>query len=157
MITYRVGDLFEHIPDNETVLIPHITNNIGAWGSGFVLPLSKKYPEAEAAYRAYQPELGTVQRVKVGDHVWVYNMCAQHGIRSKSTGPRSAINNKPIRYASLCDCMRKVAVGHNPDYYKIYAPKFGSDRSGGTWEFIEELIDEIWGEFDVTIFTLRGE
>ena len=51
---YKIGNLFDHeFAFNERVMIPHIVNNIGKWGSGFVIPLGKTffpYP-----YQSFRP------------------------------------------------------------------------------------------------------
>ena len=50
-IKYQVGDLFEAIDSyKEKIIIAHVCNNKGAWGSGFVIPLGKKYPLAKSEY-----------------------------------------------------------------------------------------------------------
>ena len=156
---YHKGDLFEYIKTHEgPFIIPHIVNNIGAWGSGFVVPLGKNFPEAKEYYLQWANLHGTIgnmlgnsQLVKVGN-VYVWNMCAQDGIMSHSTGDRSKVNDKPIRYAALVKCMQDLNTAKVDIGAEIVCPKFGSDRAGGNWDFIEELIEEIWEPyFDVTV------
>lgn len=154
MITYKVGDLFENINSvKNKIIIPHIVNNNKKWGSGFVVPLGNKWPIAKETYlNAPDLFLGETQFVKVSDSdntIWVANMIAQNGL----IGP---MNPKPIKYSALIKCMQKVAdtvVKNN--YTEIYAPMFGSQRAGGNWELIEELINEIWKDIPVTIFKLE--
>jgi hypothetical protein len=89
-------------------------------------------------------------QVKENIEITVANMYAQTGIRSISTGDRSKVNKKPIRYEYLVSCMTSVRDSLEAD--TIVAPKFGSLRAGGNWSFIEELIEEIWcPSFDVVI------
>ena len=167
MIQYKNGDLFEYISDKHldpsvNIIIPHITNDIGAWGSGFVVPLGKQYPKAQDSYiksyvdhdNANIPMLGNCQIVDCGCNTYVANMCAQTGILGHSTGDRNMVNMKPIRYAALVDCMRNVASFADANSCQIHCPKFGSDRAGGNWYFIEELIQEIWEQFSVTVYIL---
>jgi hypothetical protein len=150
MLTYRKGDLFDNLPESGTIIIPHIVNNIGAWGSGFVVPLGKKFPAARSSYLEMPHHfLGDTQTIRCEINpnlvVYVANMCAQNGIVSKD-------NPKPISYSALVKCMGYVAdIGKG---CPLICPKFGSDRAKGNWSFIEELINEIWGDFDVTIFEL---
>ena len=167
MIRYRTGDLFYHAGyDKRDIVICHITNDIKAWGSGFVVPLGKKYPKAKEDYLNTSQYLGKTNFVCVdrstgsslenGEEgsIWVANMCAQRNIKSN-------VNQKPIRYSALVSCMEEVK--RLIELYKytnyigdpvIYAPKFGSCRAGGNWDFIEELINEIWSDYEVQIFTL---
>lgn len=51
-ITYIKGDLFS-VPITGKRIIPHICNDIGGWGAGFVLALSKQWREPEEKYRVW--------------------------------------------------------------------------------------------------------
>jgi hypothetical protein len=159
MIEHINGDLFENLPlDKEVqIIIPHIVNDIGAWGSGFVVPLGKHFPFSKECYLKHYElhQLGDVQWINILEHdpenladIAVMNMFAQSGIVSKSTGNRKYVNQKPIRYEALVTCLRTVNT--NAQMYvsagtavEIHAPAFGSLRSGGCWPFIHELIEEI--------------
>ena len=148
MLSYVKGDLFQNIPKQKCIL-PHIVNSVGLWGSGFVIPLGHHYSEARRIY-INTPKanlvLGEVQ-LAIVDNVTIVNMIAQKGIGSQ--------NGPPIRYEALVKCMSWIRLYCNIKHIdRIIAPKFGSQRAGGRWEFIEILIKEIWGEFDVTIFEL---
>tara|TARA_Y100000034_G_scaffold135536_1_gene207866 strand:- start:18622 stop:19113 length:492 start_codon:yes stop_codon:yes gene_type:complete len=163
MIKYVKGDLFTKIPRNKNIIVPHVCNNIGKWGKGFVIPLAQKWPEAKRAYlkgfstKGHIPEThrngkGQLVLVQEDPNVFVYNMIAQEGIFKTS-------NPKPIRYQWLINSMEICRVyietmsNHN---YEIHAPKFGSGLAGGNWDFIEELIEEIWCNHNipVTIYEL---
>ncbi|RTK96318.1 MAG: hypothetical protein EKK64_04270 [Neisseriaceae bacterium] len=143
MIKYIEGDLFEGIKQHSCCLIPHITNNVHAWGLGFVLPLSKHFPQARTAFFSLRsPELGAVQFVECGKYI-ICNMFAQNGIRSKE-------NPKPIDYKSLERCMEEIRLKNKSKV--ISAPMFGSGLAGGEWSVIESLIEKWWGDFDVEIY-----
>src|SRR5690606_12743464 len=56
MIQYEKGDLFEKIKIHQKdkhICIPHVCNDIGAWGSGFVVALSKFSRAPEEKYRKW--------------------------------------------------------------------------------------------------------
>ena len=175
---YVKGDLFDFLDkEKRSVLIPHITNNIGAWGSGFVMALSNRWPiynenrqpftqSPEAVYHEHESSktLGetwvccTELSFQAGNPkmVCVANMCAQDGIMSMSTGDRKKVNSKPIRYDALATCMEEIGewILHPTDSpldMMILAPKFGSLRAGGDWNIIEGMIEEKWKDIDVTI------
>jgi hypothetical protein len=145
MINYIKGDLFRyiHLVKREypgiNIVIPHIVNDIHAWGSGFVVPLGDKYPKARLDYLNNSDlKLGVTQIVQVEPTVGVSNMCAQKGIR-----PIGEEGKSPIRYWALCNCLKETdeymsKLGN----YIVMAPKLGSLRSGGKWEIISELIIE---------------
>ena len=146
----------------EQAFIPHICNNVGGWGAGFVLALSKKWEEPEIQYRQWMkrsgrmPNLGDVQYCSVADegkykNTRVVNMIAQNGFRSED-------NPKPIKYAALVDAMRQVAGYMNSIDGSIHCPKFGAGLAGGDWRVIEALIQEIWVDagINVTVYEWEG-
>lgn len=158
MIKYVQGDLFADIDElskNKKVIVPHIVNNLGIMGSGFVVGLKKKYPRAEEQYVKWYKNfsLGHTQCVAVTETVIIANMFAQDGIGGMSKGDFSRVS-KPIKYTALIKCMEMIPECFEHDT-EIVAPKFGSLRSGGTWKFIEELIEEIWADFNVTIYEYK--
>jgi hypothetical protein len=144
----------------EISVIPHVCNDGGGWGAGFVLALSSKWKAPETTYRnfcrrnAAFPLLGTTSFVKVDPYIVIANMIAQSGYINENTNPI------PLKYKALVNCMADVAariemircqVNNN---VVIHCPKFGSDLAGGKWEFILELIREIWLEagIDVVVY-----
>ena len=156
-IEYKTGDLFSdaRLSDSTSLIIlPHVCNDLGAMGAGFVVPLCKRWPQVKTRYvnhclynsKMCIPKLGTVHWVWVEDNVYIANMIAQHGI---------GFDEKPIRYAALVKCMEEVA-NFAQKTRQIIAPKFGAGLAGGNWSFIEELIDEIWvaKNISVTIWSL---
>lgn len=156
MIETIQGDLFKYIPENpqQIIIIPHVVNNIGAWGSGFVVPLGGKYPKCKEHYLNNQHlyQLGDTCTIWVDPNIFVANMCAQNELKSAS-------NPVPLKYEHLVTCMVDVRdyVMHNipHGFYskEIWCPMFGSDRAGGDWNLIYKLIEEIWEpHFIVKVF-----
>lgn len=162
-ITYHKIDLFKFLDtecQSNKVVLPHVVNNISAMGSGFVVPLYTRWPQVKISYHGWDQRLGQTQFIYIDNDdddslLVVANMCAQNGIASRSSGPRDLVNAKPIRYLALANCMMDVTILARKTGATIVAPMFGSDRSGGTWTFIEELIEEIWKDLDVTICRLN--
>lgn len=161
-IKYVKGDVTkpQYTAPNEIAVIPHVCNNLGKMGKGVALALKKAFSGVELFYLKSGYKLGTNSWVNPNtekNDVIVVNMVAQNGIVG-------ATNPKPIKYAALCKCMQSVVddifktIHMKPEYEGkhavIHCPKFGSDLAGGTWEFIEELIQEIWIEngIDVVIY-----
>jgi len=75
-IKYLRGDATQPQAKGNKV-IAHVCNDIGGWGKGFVLAVSKRWPEPEAEYRAWHRAraqnsfaLGAVQVVQVEKYVW---------------------------------------------------------------------------------------
>lgn len=123
-------------------IIAHVCNDLGGWGKGFVLAISKRWPEPERAYRDWHREragndfgLGATQRVQVRPDTWVANMVAQHGIRTGSSGP-------PIRYDAVERCLTTVADHALRLDAGVHMPRIGCGLAGGRWELIEPIIAE---------------
>ncbi len=140
-IKYTTGDAtLPEIPTGEKAIIVHLVNDIGKWGKGFVLALSGRYPQAEAAYRKWHQgevelpfELGQVQFVLITPDLWVANLIGQHGIARSATPP-------PIRYPAVQRGLSLVADFALNHTAHIHMPRIGSGLAGGNWEQIEPLI-----------------
>jgi len=121
-------------------IIAHICNDVGAWGRGFVLALSRRWPEPAREFKEwYQSreagdfKLGAVQFVQVGTELWVANMVAQHGLKPVRGTP-------PIRYEPLEKCLQQVAMKARELEASIHMPRIGCGLAGGKWDRIEPII-----------------
>lgn len=135
-ITYVTGDATRPQGAGNKI-IAHVCNDVGAWGKGFVLALSRRWREPEAAYRAWFGEsiliLGAVRLVQVHRQLYVANMIAQHGIKAVRGEP-------PIRYAAVNACLldlgdKAVELGAT-----VHMPRIGCGLAGGTWDKVEPLV-----------------
>jgi hypothetical protein len=105
-ITYLKGDAT--CPQGKGVkIICHVCNDIGGWGEGFVLAISKRWKEPQAEYRKWHAAgkesgfaLGAVQFVQVEPYIWVANMVGQRGIKRGSSGADSLRGCGPVPRAS---------------------------------------------------------
>ncbi len=82
-----------------TKIICHICNDIGAWGKGFVLAISKRWSEPEADYRKWHQSkndfyLGNVRFIQVEEELYVANMIGQRDIKTSHKIP-------PIPYEAV--------------------------------------------------------
>lgn len=136
-IYYVKGDATNPV-EKGNIILAHICNDIGAWGKGFVLAISKKWKTPEIEYkRWYQSKqnfmLGEVQFVPVEDFIVVANMIAQHEICSRS-------KKKPICYEAVEKCLEQVAKKAILQKATIHMPRIGCGLAGGKWEEIEFII-----------------
>lgn len=136
------GDLFSNLPDQ--FVIAHIVNNSGKWGAGFSGELSKYNDWPEARYRRNIVTEGTCQFVKIGKDMYVANMVAQHGTRSKS-------NPTPIRYSWLGTCLTELKEFAEDMGLGVYMPKIGSGLAGGEWPVIKDMIGREFKDAAVTV------
>jgi O-acetyl-ADP-ribose deacetylase (regulator of RNase III) len=121
-------------------VIAHVCNDLGGWGKGFVVAVSRRWPEPERDYRAWHREragndfgLGAVRVIQVRPDTWVANMIGQHGMRTGSKGP-------PIRYDALDHCLDTLAGHAERLAASVHMPRIGAGLAGGRWERIEPLI-----------------
>ena len=163
MINYVVGDATAPEGDG-TKIITHCCNNRGGFGAGFVVALAKKYPVAKEAYLSWfngqattkEPfDLGKIQIVTVEPELFVCNLIGQDGT--------SFINGQPpIRYLAIRSGLKALATrilakeritGKKPS---VHMPRMGAGLAGGSWDLIEEIINEelIAQGIEVTVYDL---
>jgi hypothetical protein len=146
--------------DNEVAVITHCCNDLGVMGAGVAVALKQAFSGVELFYLKSGHRLGTNSWVNPNtelNNVVVVNMVGQEGVRTDD-------NPIPVKYSALVKCMESVrddifgTFHMRPEYEGktavIHTPKFGSDLAGGNWDFILELIREIWTEhgIDVVIY-----
>jgi O-acetyl-ADP-ribose deacetylase (regulator of RNase III) len=161
-IAYVIGDATLPPAGPGIRLIVHVCNDVGAWGAGFVLALSKRSKAPEIAYRRWRKspsdnlpfELGQIQLAPfvangVPEETFVVNMLAQSGIGERR-GP-------PIRYDALRECLSKVREAAKALKATIHGPRFGCGLGGGEWPEVEAIInDEICAhDLSITIYDLE--
>jgi hypothetical protein len=167
-------DIFESVQKRisaahmgSTIFIPHVCNNIDLFGGGFAAQVASRFPEVKANYHVLgknflRTNFGYSQIVKVREDkkykhgLYFVNMIAQNGIRSPN-------NPRPINYAALVKSMIQVSqyiigntgFSNKTENVEIHAPKFGSGLAGGDWNFISDLIDDIWGKYTVFVYNYK--
>jgi len=132
-------------------LIGHLCNDLGGWGKGFVLALSRRWPEPERDYRQWHRNragndfgLGAVRLVQVRPDIWVANMIGQRGIRRGSGGP-------PIRYEAVERCLDTLGVHARELGASVHMPRIGCGLAGGRWERVEPIVVATLSERDVPV------
>ncbi len=151
LINYLKGDATS--PQTKgTKIICHICNDLGGWGKGFVLAISKRWPEPETDYRKWHRErarndfsLGHVRFIKVHEYVYVANMIGQKGMKTGSKGP-------PIRYEAVKDCLTEVASKARELKASIHMPRIGCGLAGGKWEKIEPIIEDTLVKQNIDVY-----
>jgi O-acetyl-ADP-ribose deacetylase (regulator of RNase III) len=154
-ITYVRGDA-TCPPGPGAKIICHVCNDVGAWGAGFVLALSARWPDLRDEYRGWYAardgfRLGAVQFVPVEPYIWVANMVGQRGTKAGSKGP-------PIRYEALTVGLAVVGQHAVAERATVHMPRIGCGLAGGKWELVEPLIAEHLSEkgVAVTVYDFGG-
>jgi O-acetyl-ADP-ribose deacetylase (regulator of RNase III) len=154
-IRYVIGDATRPQGAGPHVIV-HVCNDIGGWGRGFVVAVSRRWPEPERAYRAWSRghgdapfALGQVQFVRVEEQLWVANLIGQHDIRPHGGTP-------PIRYPAVREGLARVAAFAQRHGASIHMPRIGAGLAGGSWAEVSDIIrDELVGRgLAVTVYDL---
>ncbi|ENL2788824.1 macro domain-containing protein [Listeria monocytogenes] len=148
-ITYLKGDATNPMAKGNTI-IAHICNDVGGWGKGFVLAISRKWKEPEKAYRKWYKDkndfkLGEVQLFPVNDYISICNMIGQKGIKTGSKGA-------PIRYEAVESCLEKLSEISKEQQASIHMPRIGCGLAGGKWEIIEPIIRKTLIANDIEVY-----
>jgi len=148
-IQYTKGDATAPQSENNKIIV-HICNDIGGWGKGFVMAISKRWKKPENQYREWFKskdgfELGKVQFVQVEEDLWVANLIGQHKINKDENG------NAPIRYDAIEDGLKEVASFAKESNASVHMPRIGCGLAGGKWEMIEPIILQRLSNNDVEV------
>jgi O-acetyl-ADP-ribose deacetylase (regulator of RNase III) len=173
-LKFAKGDATKPI-GNGTKIVVHICNDVGGWGKGFVMAISKRWKQPEAEYRNWYKskeleqndivqferlerrdkysdekkfELGNVQFVRAADDIWVANMIAQRDIIPDKDGI------PPIRYSFVSECLERVSQFAKRKNASVHMPRIGCGLAGGQWTEIEEIINNnlIAHEIETTVY-----
>ena len=148
-LKFVVGDATNPESDTDLKIIAHGCNNVGAWGAGFVLALSRKWDAPEESYKELDfdtLEGGETQLVKCEPGIYVANIITQ-----------TFHTSHPVRYDWLRLGFQRL------DYFartttlstSIHMPRIGCGLGGGRWSVVESLIREYFSsETDITVYDL---
>lgn len=181
-IEYIVGDATAPVtPMNaDNLIIAHCCNDVGAWGSGFVVPLGNKYPNVKYLYGRwaksgffhndegknyttvphnyqgieYPFKLGQVQLVKTEiNTVYVANMIGQRdcGYQTFQLGRRK-IELPAIRYDSIYECLCRLGMMCKALKAEVHCPMFGAGLAGGDWAVIEGMLNKLLITNNIPVF-----
>jgi O-acetyl-ADP-ribose deacetylase (regulator of RNase III) len=140
-INYVVGDATQPVGKGPKIIV-HVCNDIGGWGRGFVMALSKRWPQPEQHYREWHRgnekrpfALGEVQLVPVVDALWVANLIGQHDIKAIGDTP-------PVRYEAIRKGLRHVAAEAKRLGASVHMPRIGCGLAGGKWDAVARIAEE---------------
>jgi len=163
-ITYVTGDATAPQGDGLKIIV-HCCNNVGVWGAGFVMALSRKggpwlRPEVEYKNWAakngsekFRSMLGAIQMVPVEDDIHVGNILGQESVGHGADGI------PPIRYEAIKTGLRLLCQYiHGDREASVHMPRMGCSLAGGSWAKIEEIINEtlIARGIPVTVYDWPG-
>lgn len=151
-INYTTGDATT--PVARPAIIVHVCNDVGAWGAGFVLAISRRWPEPERRYRDWSLgletrafALGEVQFVAVEPRLVVTNLIGQHGLRRRGA-------ERPVRVDAIARGLCTVAREALDACASVHMPRIGCGLAGGTWPEIGPVVERelVARGVDVTVY-----
>lgn len=146
MIKYIKGDLFETDCD----IIAHGCNCRGGFGSGVAYTMAMKFPKVREMYLEKFDDqgwrLGEVQLVKLHNGKTVANCATQDAYL-----PRG---RQHADYHAIKRAMAQVKVYAQDRKLSVAIPKIGAGLAGGDWIEIEKILNEVFYDYDVTVYHL---
>lgn len=147
MIKYVKGDVLR----SNATLVAHGCNCRGGFGSGVALAVANKYPKTRRYYldkfNTEGWELGDVQFVRETDNRVIANCATQDAYL-----PRG---RKHADYPAIRKCMQTVKEFASANGLSIAIPKIGAGLAGGNWVLIEKILQEVFTDYDVTVYYLE--
>lgn len=145
-ITYLKGDATAPNAAGNKIIV-HVCNDVGGWGKGFVMAISKRWKEPEQQYRQWHKEgddfaLGKMQLVQVEDDLWVCNLIGQRDIHKKN-------GVAPIRYEAIEAGLVALTSEAQKLGASVHMPRIGCGLAGGEWSEIESIIERTLLESDL--------
>ena len=166
-LNIRKGNALDPNDDGQSYrFIVHCCNDIGAWGAGFVVAISRKWPEPEAAYKEWRKAsvisehvgtelkikpfvLGQIQVVEVEPRLAVVNLIGQRNVGTRNIG---GVRMIPVRYEAIYEGflrMREEFDKH--EAVSVHMPRMGCGLAGGQWPLIEAQIEAAWDDLDIPV------
>jgi len=155
MIDYVMGDATSPVGDGPKIVV-HVCNDVGGWGKGFVLAISRRWQAPERAYREWHEtdgdlplRLGQIQFVEVEPCLWIANLIGQHGVEPINGVP-------PVRYEAIETGLQVVARFARERGASVHMPRIGCGLAGGDWDAIETIVERSFGSagVNVTVYDL---
>ena len=153
-ITYVTGDATAPEGDGLKVIV-HCCNNLGVWGAGVVMALSRKWERPEAEYKAWANKygekfrrmLGSMLLVPVEEDIIVANLVGQEGVGKSHDG------TPPVRYEAIFKGLTPLQTFRDEKQAEIsvHMPRMGCGLAGGEWHRIEEILAVTLNEHDIPV------
>jgi O-acetyl-ADP-ribose deacetylase (regulator of RNase III) len=134
-------------------IIAHQCNCQGIMGAGLAKQIRNKYPEVYESYKRYcnntidkSTLLGCTQFVNCFNGKCVANLFGQYGYGR---------DTQYTDYDALEFCLKKVnnkAIQHKQSVALPYG--LGCGLAGGDWNIVYRIIEEVFKDYDVTIYKL---
>ena len=146
-LVYRKLDVARSSVD----LIAHGCNCRQTMGAGVAKYLSQLYPEIRRADRHFHPQ-GANDRLGLIDVIEVHTI-PERSIRyvANCYTQRNIGHGLQVSYSAIAKCMQALHKTTLEKNLSVAMPKIGSDRGGGDWDTIANIIDRSFVNREVLI------
>ncbi len=138
--------------DTDCNVIIHCCNCFNRMGSGIAKAISDRWPEVRAAddqtVAGDKDKLGTFTFAEVDGRI-VFNLYGQY---------RYGTDSRKVEYPALKQGLSLIKE-HLEDnggfaFYKVGTYPLGCGLAGGDWEIVRPIIEEVFGDQEVHVYTL---
>ena len=175
-IEFVKGCLLQALETNKIAWAAHCVNCQSVMGSGVALSIKERYPNVFEEYLSFseevktkwkQPLLGQVQKVRVAG----FEELSRQGCDFYEKGVINIFGQefygygkRQVNYGALGKAFTALSYGLTQGYEDSISEdevigfpyKFASDRAGGDWGIILEMIDFHFKDHKVKIYQLGG-
>lgn len=160
-LIYRTGNLVDALLNGEVDYIAHCCNAQGVMGSGVAKEIRERVPEAYNEYmEAY------TRYKKLSANTFLGNVTCGDGVLNIVGQEYYGRDKKRyVNYGALAECLIRAVnlVEHLDDRYcsdlTLGLPyKMASDRAGGDWDIVLELVEYLVVPYfkDIIVYKLEG-
>ena len=154
MVTHKKGNAVDAVLNGEADILLHVANCQGVMGSGIAREVKSKVPSAFTNYKRAMEAGSKLGCFSASDCYKIFNLHSQEFYGSDR-------GTRYLNYGSLVQSLLCVA-----DYdfelqdlfsneLKIAIPfKMGSDRAGGDWDTVLEIVEGILGHHEIVVYYL---
>jgi len=145
MIKIVDGDILNATED----ILAHQVNCMGIMGSGIAKQIKDKYPNVFGQYRKFFVNnkftaLGKCQIVKAEDNKYIANLFGQY---------KYGRDKQYTDYDALEEALFSLKVSAKDHNMSIAIPfNIGCGLAGGSWPFVYSMIEDVFQDYDVTLY-----
>lgn len=147
MIKIIDGDILQA---QENIIV-HQVNCLSVMGGGIAKQIREKYPKVFKDYQKYLSNsgfpiqaLGECQFVEVGENKYVANLFGQY---------KYGRDKQQTDYKALEEALFSLKVNAKDHNLSVAIPvNLGCGLAGGSWDIVYKMIEEVFHDYDVTLY-----
>lgn len=155
------GDLLEAFDNGDVDVIGHVVNCQGVMGSGIAKSIREQYPQVYLEYKALFDStkdnidlLGKCQKVPLKGTSQKESPYLMKGILNLHAQFNFGNSGRFLNYGAFGQCLASSTLSLGDTVYG-FPYKMGSDRAGGDWNIVLEMIEFYFKNLDVKIYKLE--